>query len=164
MHGFGIARRVGQISRGVFKVNPGSLLTALQRLERGGWVDVGNASAVRDEVRASAWEHLLDTTIADVVYAARRLRADRAFAIVSVLTLALGIGATAAIFSAIKPILAEPLPYPHPERIVTIADFGQARAPLHVPFGPFRELSARTRSVESLAVMKPWLPTLTGQA
>ena len=39
MHGFGIARRVGQISRGVFKVNPGSLLTALQRLERGGWVD-----------------------------------------------------------------------------------------------------------------------------
>ena len=36
---FGIARRVGQISRGVFKVNPGSLLTALQRLERAGWLD-----------------------------------------------------------------------------------------------------------------------------
>ena len=36
MHGFGIARRVEQISRGVFKVNPGSLLTALQRLERAG--------------------------------------------------------------------------------------------------------------------------------
>ena len=34
MHGFGIARRVEQISRGVFKVNPGSLLTALNRLER----------------------------------------------------------------------------------------------------------------------------------
>jgi PadR family transcriptional regulator, regulatory protein PadR len=39
LHGFGIARRVEQISRGVFKVNPGSLLTALQRLERAGWVD-----------------------------------------------------------------------------------------------------------------------------
>ena len=39
MHGFGIARRVQQISRGVFKVNPGSLLTALQRLERSGWID-----------------------------------------------------------------------------------------------------------------------------
>jgi transcriptional regulator len=39
MHGFGIARRVQQISRGVFKVNPGSLLTALQRLERAGWLD-----------------------------------------------------------------------------------------------------------------------------
>jgi transcriptional regulator len=39
MHGFGIARRVEQISRGVFKVNAGSLLTALQRLERAGWLD-----------------------------------------------------------------------------------------------------------------------------
>src|SRR4051812_23461628 len=39
MHGFGIARRVEQISQGVFKVNPGSLLTALQRLERAGWID-----------------------------------------------------------------------------------------------------------------------------
>jgi PadR family transcriptional regulator, regulatory protein PadR len=39
MHGFGIARRVEQISRGVFKVNPGSLLTALQRLERAGLLD-----------------------------------------------------------------------------------------------------------------------------
>ena len=39
MHGFGIGRRVEQISRGVFKVNPGSLLTALERLERAGCVD-----------------------------------------------------------------------------------------------------------------------------
>src|ERR1700757_3953229 len=39
MHGFGIARRIEQISRGVFKVNPGSLLTALQRLERSGWLN-----------------------------------------------------------------------------------------------------------------------------
>src|SRR4051812_50214097 len=39
MHGFGIARRVEQISRGAFKVNPGSLLTALERLDRGGFVD-----------------------------------------------------------------------------------------------------------------------------
>ena len=39
LHGFGISRRIEQISRGVFKVNPGSLLTALQRLERAGWLD-----------------------------------------------------------------------------------------------------------------------------
>ena len=38
MHGFGITRRVEQVSRGVFKINPGSLLTALQRLERAGWL------------------------------------------------------------------------------------------------------------------------------
>lgn len=39
LHGFGIARRIEQISRDVFKVNPGSLLTALQRLERSGLLD-----------------------------------------------------------------------------------------------------------------------------
>jgi len=39
MHGYGIAGRIEQISRGVFKVNPGSLLTALHRLERAGWLD-----------------------------------------------------------------------------------------------------------------------------
>ena len=39
MHGFGIARRIEQITQNVFKVNPGSLLTALQRLERNGWLN-----------------------------------------------------------------------------------------------------------------------------
>jgi transcriptional regulator len=39
LHGFGIARRIEQITRGVFRVNPGSLFTALQRLERSGHVN-----------------------------------------------------------------------------------------------------------------------------
>jgi transcriptional regulator len=39
LHGYGIARRIEQVSQDVFKVNPGSLLTALRRLERAGWLD-----------------------------------------------------------------------------------------------------------------------------
>ena len=39
MHGFGITQRIQQISRGVFKVNPGSLILAFQRMERQGLVD-----------------------------------------------------------------------------------------------------------------------------
>lgn len=38
LHGYGIARHVEQITRNVFKVNPGSLLTALKRMERAGWL------------------------------------------------------------------------------------------------------------------------------
>ena len=38
IHGYGIARRLEQVSRGVFRINPGSLLTALKRLERAGWL------------------------------------------------------------------------------------------------------------------------------
>ena len=49
MHGFGIARRIEQISRGVFKVNPGSLLTALQRLDAAdGWMPSGSKHRTRD--------------------------------------------------------------------------------------------------------------------
>ncbi len=39
MHGFGVARRIEQISRGVFKINPGSLMVAFQRLERAALLD-----------------------------------------------------------------------------------------------------------------------------
>jgi PadR family transcriptional regulator len=38
LHGYGIARRIEQVSQDVFKVNPGSLLTSLKRLERAGWL------------------------------------------------------------------------------------------------------------------------------
>ena len=57
MHGYGITRRIEQISRGVFKVNPGSLLTALQRLERAGWVDAETEDWKR---RAGAVARLLN--------------------------------------------------------------------------------------------------------
>jgi transcriptional regulator len=51
MHGFGISRRIEQISKGVFKVNPGSLLLAFQRLERAGYID-GEWRATENNRRA----------------------------------------------------------------------------------------------------------------
>ena len=68
-------------------------------------LELGSAAAVRDEVRATGWEHLVGTVAADVRYGARRLRHAPGFALVSALTLALGIGASTAIFSAVNPIL-----------------------------------------------------------
>jgi PadR family transcriptional regulator, regulatory protein PadR len=70
MHGFGIGRRVEQISRGVFKENPGSLLTALQRLERAGWLDAEwrqteNARRARYYVLTRAGRKQLDIETAD---------------------------------------------------------------------------------------------------
>jgi transcriptional regulator len=70
MHGFGIARRVEQISRGVFKVNPGSLLTALQRLERAGWLDsewrdTENARRAKYYILTKAGRKQLDIETAD---------------------------------------------------------------------------------------------------
>ena len=51
MHGFGISRRIEQISKGVFKVNPGSLMLAFQRLERAGYID-GEWRATENNRRA----------------------------------------------------------------------------------------------------------------
>jgi PadR family transcriptional regulator len=85
MHGFGIARRIEQISRGVFKVNPGSLLTAFQRLERAGWLDAewrhtDNSRRARVYTLTRAGRRQLEAQAADwsrrVAAIARLLRAE----------------------------------------------------------------------------------------
>ena len=123
---------------------------------------LGSTASAYEEVRASGWENVVSTSVADARHSLRRLRHAPGFAILSVLTLALGIGASTAIFSAVNPILFEPLPYPHPEEIVTIWDHGVDGGRLDVTFGTFREILERSRSLEEIAVMKPWQPTLTG--
>ena len=85
MHGFGIARRIEQVSNGVFKVNPGSLLTAFQRLERAGlldseWRQTENARRAKFYTLTRAGRKQLDVETADwsrrVSAVARLLKAE----------------------------------------------------------------------------------------
>src|SRR5262249_19222061 len=69
-----------------------------------------------------------------------------------------------AIFSAVNPILFEPLPYPHAERIVAIRDAGLEGVHASVAFGNYFELATRSRTFEAMAVMRPWNPTMTSDA
>ena len=124
----------------------------------------GGVEQVKERYRDRRGLPLVETALQDVRYAARVLRKSPGFTLVAVVTLALGIGATTAIFSAVYPILFEPLPYPHADQIVMIWDFGTDGARLDVTFGTYRELAERSRSFDALAVMRPWQPVMTGEA
>src|ERR1041384_2225331 len=98
----------------------------------------------------------------DLRYGARMLAKKPGFTLVAVLTLALGIGASTAIFSAVNPILFESLPYPHADRIAVILETYSNSAHTGGTFGMYRGLLERNQSFESLAVLKRWQPTMTG--
>src|SRR5580700_580590 len=134
-----------------------------EEARRAARLDLGNVTVVREQVRAYGWENAIATCFADLRYAARQLRRSPGFASVAVLTLALGIGASTAIFSAVNPILFEPLPYPHASRILMISGIFRG-GHSEVAFHTYRELAARSRAFEAIAVMKPWRPTMTGES
>lgn len=126
--------------------------------------EFGNVGLIK-EVTREMWGWVwLEQLLQDIRYGMRFLRRGPGFTAVAVLTLALGIGAGTAIFSAVNPILFEPLPYPHAERVTMIWDFGSGGSHLYPTFGTYRELVERSRSFDALAVMRPWQPTMTGPA
>jgi putative ABC transport system permease protein len=123
----------------------------------------GNPVTVRESTVGADAALGLSSIWADVRFGFRQLRRAPGFALTSTAVLALGIGATTAIFSAVNPILFEPLPYPHADRILTIwSTFEGARSRL--AFGNWRELQERNHSFEALAAYEPWQPVLVGGA
>jgi predicted permease len=83
-------------------------------------LEFGGAERVKEECREARGVHFLETLFHDVRYGLRALRKSPGFTFVAVFTLAVGIGANSAIFSAINGILLKPLPYPHPEELIDL--------------------------------------------
>lgn len=129
--------------------------------------DFGNVAVVREDVRGYGWENAVETLLADARFALRRLRADAGFTTVTLFTLALGIGGTTAIFSAVKPILFESLPYPASGRLVAIREKAapgvSARSGgMDGSFGMYSAIAERTTSFTSIAAFRRWQTTMTG--
>jgi putative ABC transport system permease protein len=123
-------------------------------------IEFGGIESIKEQGREARGVNLVESLVQDLRYGASNMLRTPGFTAITVLTLALGIGATTAIFSVVNPILFESLPYPHAERIMMISEFGPDSERSRVAFHTYRELAERSRSFETIAVTKIWQPTL----
>ncbi len=114
----------------------------------------GNPTVIQDRGYDVRGGGMLETIVQDVKYGIRQLRHQPSFSIVAILTLALGIGVSTALFSVIDAALLRPLPYPNPEELVTI----------HVE--DVRPDGGKSRYAPSMADIRRWqqIPTVIAHA
>jgi predicted permease len=131
---------------------------ARQRVRR----EFGNAALVQ-QVTRDQWGWIwLEELLQDLRYGARMLRKNPGFTFVAILTLALGIGANTAIFSVVNGVLLNPLPYPHPEELVTLHqnkgnfEFGS------ISYPNFRDWQKDNGTFSSMAISRRYAFSLTG--
>jgi putative ABC transport system permease protein len=106
----------------------------------------------------------MESLLSDVRYAARNLFRRPGFTIIAVITLALGIGANTAIFSAINALLLKPLPFPELDRVVAVWDKLPSRGLQRneVTVANYLDWQSQTQSFEQLALYRWWSANLTG--
>src|SRR6185503_15512450 len=91
-------------------------------------IALGGVERVKDDVRDARGTRLVEDTSSDVTFTLRTLTRRPGFAIVAILTLAIGIGGTTAVYSAVDAVLLQPLPYEAPGRLVRLYYYDQRRA------------------------------------
>src|SRR2546429_954581 len=105
---------------------------------------------------------MMDTLLQDLRYAVRTLAKSPGFTGVAVLTLALGIGANTAIFSAVNTVLLKPLPYPGSDRLVQIMSTGFRGVRFGVSFPDLHDLRALSHDLTGVAATTTQRYNLTG--
>ena len=104
----------------------------------------------------------LDNLLHDIRYAFRSYAKAPSFALVILATLALGIGASTAIFSLVNGILLQPLPLPDPDRLVYANEINSKGDRISVSWPNYLDWRARARSFDALAISRDEPVTLTG--
>ncbi len=111
----------------------------------------GNLQNVREECREVRHASFGETLLQDVRFGFRMLRKNPGFTAVAVLTLALGIGANTAVFSAVNASLLRPLPYREPNRIVQVWSRTESNPRIGPSLPDFKDYKEQSRSLAKLA-------------
>ena len=124
----------------------------------------GGVESVKESVRQAHPGAGLEQLLQDVRYGVRIIRRNPLFAIATILTLALGIGATIAIFAAVDAVLLRPPPFPASDRIVTVwqTDPLAGNQPAEVAPANYLDWREQAQSYDQLASMEPWSLDFTG--
>lgn len=93
-----------------------------EEARRSALIEIGGAEQIKEQVRSERFGFWLETIFKDATYGIRMLRKTPATTLVSLITLALAIGACTALFSIFYTVLLSPLPYPQPDKLVQIWD------------------------------------------
>jgi putative ABC transport system permease protein len=104
----------------------------------------------------------LETLFQDLRYGLRQLRRNPGFTAVAVITLALGIGASTAIFSVVDAVLLRPLPYPNPQKIVTVWEQEATGHLAHLADPNFEDFRAQNHTLSALAVFGSGTDSVSG--
>jgi predicted permease len=123
-------------------------------------LDLGGDAQIAETWRDQRSLRMLDMLNQDVRYGFRMLRRTPGFTAAALLTLALGIGANTAIFTVVDAVLLRPLPYADPDRLVTVGDRAPDGFSTNVGFATVLDWRERSRTIETFAMMRSWLPTL----
>jgi predicted permease len=105
----------------------------------------------------------MDSIFQDLRYAIRMLLKNPGFSAVVVLTLALGIGANAALFSVVNGVLLKPLPFPQPEQLITIDQSKPNFEHGAIPYPNFLDMQRENQTLSSMAISRNSRFTLLGQ-
>jgi hypothetical protein len=125
-------------------------------------LEFGGIEGTKEECRDARGVTLLETTIQDARFAARMLRKSPGFTIVAVLTLALGIGANAGVFSVVNAVLLNPLPYSHSEQLVAIHESKPNFPAGSISFPNFKDWKKNNRSFSAMAISRSYGFSLAG--
>jgi putative ABC transport system permease protein len=124
--------------------------------------ELGNVGLIKEVTREMWGWASVERLLQDVRYGLRMLAKSPGFTAVAILTLALGIGANTALFSVVNGVLLNPLPYPHPEQLVWLAESKPNFATGSISFPNFQDWQKNNQTFTSMGLSRGYSYNLTG--